>query len=92
MEDVVFDVVGHSKTDKLTKEGHRETTFKVQLKSTDGKMKLSIVDSDAALIQKYPLTGEVPLKIGACTQVTLSQIEQNLKDAAEAADEEKAQS
>jgi hypothetical protein len=90
VDDVVFDVVGRSKTDRITKEGNRETVFKVQLKSTNGKMKLSISGSDPSLIQQYPLDSAVPVNIGVCNQKTLSDLPlgKDLEEAAEALDEE----
>jgi propanediol dehydratase small subunit len=83
MADVIFDVVGRSKTEKITKEGNRETVFKVSLKSTNGKMKLSISSGDSGLLQEFPLNSAVPVKIGTSNQKTLSdvQIKQELKEA-----------
>jgi hypothetical protein len=74
VQDLLFEVVGRSKSEKMTKEGKREVTFKVSLKGSglNGKFKLSISDSDPALLQKYPFGGEVPVQLEACSQTTLS--------------------
>ena len=89
-QDVVFDVVGRSKTEKITKEGNRETVYKVSLKSPDSKMKLSIASNDPSLIQEFPLNSDVPVKIGASTQKTLSdsQVHEAVEEVKEASKEE----
>lgn len=90
MVDVVFDVVGRSKTERITREGNREVVYRVSLKSSDGKNRLTLTDNNPELIQKYPLNGDVPVKIGACSQVTLSdaQLREAGKQARKASEEE----
>jgi flagellar hook assembly protein FlgD len=89
VQDLMFEVIGRSKSEKITKEGNRETTFKVSLKSSNGKVKLTISDSEPTLIQKYPLGGEVPVQIDTCSQTTLTdaQEQQVGKDAEKASED-----
>lgn len=71
MVDVVFEVVGRSKTEKRTKEGKLETTYRVILKSSNGAFKLELMDANPSLLTKYPLDGDVPVRIGKTDQQNL---------------------
>jgi hypothetical protein len=85
----VFEVVGRSKSEKMTKEGQLEIAFKVSLKSTNAKHKLTITDANPSLLSMYPLGGEVLIKIGVCNQTTLEKnLKQAVKDAAQASGDE----
>ena len=87
-EDVVFEVVGRTKDERMTQKG-RKVTFKVALKSRDGKHKLQLTDADPALLQKYPLTGSVPVTVGVCNQTTLDKkMEKAVEEAAEISKQE----
>ena len=92
MLDLVFEVVGRSKTERV-KKGGREVVFKVSLKSIDGKCKLSLADKDSRIIQAYPLESKVPVKVGVSNQRTLTeaQVEKEVRKAAEASQEEAAE-
>jgi hypothetical protein len=75
VQDLLFEVVGRNKSEKLTKEGKREVIFRISLKGKGpggGSYKLTISDTDQSLLQKYPFGGEVPVKLSACSQTTLS--------------------
>jgi len=90
--DLMFEVVGRSKTEKLTKEGNLETKFRVVLETSDKKHKLTITDANASLLAKYPLRSDVPVKIGKSDQVTLlseEDLKKEIDKAAEASDQEK---
>ena len=71
---VPFDVVSRSKTERVNK-GNRETIYRVTLKSHDGRHRLTLSDTDAALIQKYPLFSTVSVRIGQNSQATLAEKE-----------------
>jgi len=92
MLDLVFEVVGRSKTERV-KKGSREVVFKVSLESMDGKCKLSLTDKDSRIIQQYPLESRVPVKVGVSNQRTLTeaQVEKEVRKAAEASQEEAAE-
>jgi hypothetical protein len=92
MPDLVFEVVGRSKTERV-KKGGREVVFKVSLESLDGKCKLSLTDKDSKIIQQYPLESKVPVKVGVSNQRTLTeaQVEKEVRKAAEASQEEAAE-
>lgn len=80
MPDLVFEVVGRNKSEKITKEGNLETTFKVTLQTSDKKHKLTITDASPALLAKYPLRSDVPVKIGKSDQLNLLSEEQLKKE------------
>jgi len=89
LTEVMFEVVGRSKSEKMTKEGQLEVAFKVTLKSTNAKHKLTITDANPTLLSMYPLGGEVLVKLGVCNQTTLEKnLKQAIKDASQASDEE----
>lgn len=83
MSDLVFNVVGRAKTERVTKEGNRETVYRVSLKSTNGKCKLTLTDKDAGLLVRYPLDSSVPVNIGKSDQTTLTdeQVEREVEKA-----------
>ena len=81
MTNVLFFVIGSSKTERITKEGHHETLYRASLKSEDGKLKLSIVDTSSELLIKYPIRSEVHVNIGRSNQSTLT--DQELEKAVE---------
>ena len=85
MTEVLFLVVGNSKTERITKEGHREVLYRVSLKSEDGKLKLSVVDASSELLVRYPIRSEVHVDIGKSSQSTLSEeeLEKEIEKAAE---------
>ena len=85
MTEVLFLVVGNSKTERITKEGHREVLYRVSLKSKNGKLKLSVVDASSELLVRYPIRSEVMVDIGKSTQSTLSneELEKEIEKAAE---------
>lgn len=92
MSDLLFLVVGRSKTEKITKEGNRETTFKVTLQTEDKKHKLTLMDADPVLLVKYPLQSNVPVNIGKSDQsnlVTEGQLKAEIEKAEETSKEEK---
>lgn len=72
MTEVLFLVVGNSKTERITKEGHREVLYRVSLKSEDGKLKLSVVDASSELLVRYPIRSQVPIGIGKSNQRVLT--------------------
>lgn len=72
MTEVLFLVVGRAKTERVTKEGNRETVFKVSLKSENGKCKLTLADNDSNLLVQYPLSSEVHVDIGKSNQRVLT--------------------
>jgi len=85
LTEVLFLVVGNSKTERITKEGHREVLYRVSLKSKNGKLKLSVVDASSELLVRYPIRSEVMVDIGKSTQSTLSneELEKEIEKAAE---------
>lgn len=70
--DVVFEVVGRAKTEKLNK-GKHEIVFRVSLKSTDGSHRLILTDKNPDFIQKYPFGSTVSVKVGKDPQTILSE-------------------
>lgn len=85
---MVFEVVGRTKDERMTQKG-RKVTFKIALKSRDGKHKLQLTDVDPVLLQKYPLTGSVPVTVGVCNQTTLNrEINNAVEEAAETSRQE----
>jgi hypothetical protein len=83
VSDLVFGVVGRAKTERVTKEGNHETVYRVSLKSTGGKCRLTLTDNDAGLLIRYPLNSAVPVNIGKSDQTTLTddQIEEEVEKA-----------
>jgi hypothetical protein len=69
--DVVFEVKGHGKSEKV-KKGDVVIEYKVKLVSMDGRCTLTLSDSDRSIVDQYPLSGDVAVKIGKCNQTTLS--------------------
>jgi hypothetical protein len=86
----VFEVVGRSKTEKVTKEGNLEITYKITMQTPDKKHKLILTDASAALLIRYPLQSDVPVNIGKSDQQTLlseKDLEKELAKAKEEADD-----
>ena len=73
--DVVFEVKGRGKSEKV-KKGDIITEYKVKLVSMDGKCTLTLSDSDRSIVDQYPLSGDVAVKIGKCNQTTLGKAEE----------------
>jgi len=71
MSDVVFEVVGRSKTEKIVK-GKSQVVYKVALKSDNGMHSLVLSDTDSALIALYPMETKVTVKIGRNAQTNLA--------------------
>ena len=70
MADVVFEVVGRAKTEKLSK-GKRTILYRVSLKSVDGADRLSLTDQNPDFLQLYPFGSAITVKIGNSPQTTL---------------------
>jgi len=68
--DLVFEVVGRAKTEKLNK-GKREIVYRVSLKSTDGSHRVILTDKNPDFIQKYPFGSTVSVKVGKDPQTIL---------------------
>jgi hypothetical protein len=72
LTEVLFLVVGRAKTERVTKEGNRETVFRVSLKSENGKCRLTLADNDSGLLVQYPLGSKVDVDIGKSNQRVLT--------------------
>lgn len=68
--DLVFEVKGRGKSEKL-KKGDIVTEYKVKLVSTDDSAVLTLTGTDPNLIVAYPMSGDVHVKLGKCDQTTL---------------------
>lgn len=68
--DVVFEVKGRGKSEKMRK-GNIVTEYKVKLVSADDSATLALVSQDRALLEQFPMSGNVVVKIGKCDQTTL---------------------
>jgi hypothetical protein len=90
MPDLIFEVVGRSKSEKVTKEGNVETTYKVMMQTADKKHKFSLTDASPALLAKYPLQSDVPVSVGKSNQLNLVSEEQLKKELEKAEEEEEA--
>lgn len=91
MADLLFVVVGRSKTEKVTKEGNLEITYRVTMQTADKKHRLSLTDASSELLAKYPLRSDVLVCIGKSDQQNLlpeEDLKKNLEEAKEEADEE----
>ena len=86
MTKMLFLVVGRAKTERVTKEGNRETVFRVSLKSENGKCKLTLADNDSGLLVQYPLGSEVHVDVGKSNQrvLTLEEISEEIHKAEDA--------
>ena len=89
MTEVLFFVVGRAKTERVTKEGNRETVFKVSLKSENGKCKLTLADNDSGLLVQYPLGSGVNVDIGKSNQrvLTPEELSEEIHKAEESSEE-----
>jgi len=72
LTEVLFDVVGRAKTERVNKKGNHETIFRVSLKSDNGKHRLTLTDNNPIILSTYPLGSEVPVTIGKSSQTTFS--------------------
>jgi hypothetical protein len=72
LTEVLFLVVDNSKTERITKKGHREVLYRVSLKSGDGKLKLQVVDASSELLIRYPIRSQVQIDIGKSNQSVLT--------------------
>lgn len=70
--DVVFEVVGRAKTEKLNK-GKHEIVYRVSLKSVDGLHRLTLTDKNPEFLQQYPFGSTIGVKIGATPQTTFTE-------------------
>lgn len=89
MAELIFEVVGRSKTEKVTKEGNLETTYKVTMQTLDKKARVILTDAGAALLAKYPLGSNVAVNVGKSDQQNLlseEDLEKELKKTKEEAD------
>jgi hypothetical protein len=66
-----FEVVARSKTEKTVK-GKKQVIYKVTLKTSDSLNTLTLSDTDAAIIERYPLDAEINVKIGKSPQTNLA--------------------
>lgn len=69
-----FEVIGRSKSEKVDKDGHLVTTFKVVLQCKDAQntFRLQISSGESVLLQRYPMHSEVSVELGAANQQTLT--------------------
>jgi hypothetical protein len=70
--DVVFEVVGRAKIEKLNK-GKHEIRYRVSLKSTDSFHRLTLIDTKPEFLQQYPFGSTIGVKIGANPQTTFTE-------------------
>jgi hypothetical protein len=68
--DMVFEVVGRAKTEKVNK-GKREITYRVSFKSNDGHHRLVLTDNSSAILEKYPFGSIVNVNVGQDPQTKL---------------------
>lgn len=68
--DVVFEVKGRGKSEKM-KKGQVVTEYSVKLGAVDDSAVMTLKSLDRSLHTKYPLSGNVSVKIGKCDQTTL---------------------
>ena len=70
--DVVFEVVGRAKIERLNK-GKHEIGYRVSLKSVDGLHRLTLTDKNPEFLQQYPFGSTICVKIGKNPQITLQE-------------------
>jgi hypothetical protein len=70
--DVVFEVVGRARTEKLNK-GKHEIVYRVSLKSVDGLHRLTLTDKNPEFLQQYPFGSTIGVKVGKNPQTSLQE-------------------